>query len=142
MADYGIKKVTIFKDNLPPIGPLKDYHLRYRIVSDDKNRVSHWSPAYSLIVDNPSMVQGAVEMTTKSVNVTWADAPNNSDKEAYDIFVKFDNGQYFYHGSSYSHSYGFLNQATTSVSVIIQIEGINKSLNNSLKIFEGSDTLA
>jgi hypothetical protein len=46
MADTGIKKSTIKYMDLPIIsidenGPF--YLLRYRIVSEDKNRVSHWS---------------------------------------------------------------------------------------------------
>jgi hypothetical protein len=46
MADSGIKKITIGSRDLPP--PICDdstlyYHLRYRILSEDKNRSSHWS---------------------------------------------------------------------------------------------------
>ena len=58
MADSGIKQVTIAKDQWPPvqfdtvynealdrveIGNLF-YDFRYRIVSEDRNRYSHWSP--------------------------------------------------------------------------------------------------
>lgn len=46
MADSGIKQIRIKKGDLPnPIGSDSSiyYNLRYRIVSDDKNRTSHWS---------------------------------------------------------------------------------------------------
>lgn len=46
MADQGIKKTKISKSNLPPpFGTNSElyYEARYRIISDDKNRTSHWS---------------------------------------------------------------------------------------------------
>jgi hypothetical protein len=43
MADANIKKVTIKKSSLPPIDhDSQKYNIRYRIVSEDKNRNSHW----------------------------------------------------------------------------------------------------
>lgn len=52
MADDGIKKVTVLKKNLPPLGKISgSYVVRYRISTDDKNRTSHWSPAYTLDTD-------------------------------------------------------------------------------------------
>jgi hypothetical protein len=58
MADEGIKKVTIKNEDLPPIqfttvyNNVLDreevdklhYDFRYRIVSEDRNRFSHWAP--------------------------------------------------------------------------------------------------
>ena len=46
MVDLGIKKATVKYTDLPEIsidenGPF--YSLRYRVISEDKNRVSHWS---------------------------------------------------------------------------------------------------
>jgi len=52
MPDLNIKKNVILKQNLPNlIGDNTDlkYEVRYRIVSEDKNRVSHWSPINSLV---------------------------------------------------------------------------------------------
>lgn len=47
MADANIKKLKIPTASLPPIGSdTEGYTIRYRFVSDDKNRVSHWSPIY------------------------------------------------------------------------------------------------
>lgn len=51
MADQGINKVTILKKDLPYyIGDNKSlsYNIRYRIISEDRNRISHWSPFYKL----------------------------------------------------------------------------------------------
>ena len=48
MADANIKKTRILKSSLPPIDydTLK-YNTRYRVISEDRNRTSHWSPIYN-----------------------------------------------------------------------------------------------
>lgn len=46
MADSGIKKVTVLNQDLPLVRFDDNdlfYELRYRIISEDKNRTSHWS---------------------------------------------------------------------------------------------------
>ncbi len=48
--DQGIKKVIIPKAKLPGFfGENRKYILRYRLISEDKNRTSHWSPAYKIV---------------------------------------------------------------------------------------------
>ena len=50
-VDSGIKKITIPKSELPSIsGQNFTYNVRYRVVSEDKNRISHWSPIFRLEV--------------------------------------------------------------------------------------------
>jgi hypothetical protein len=55
MADSGIKQTIIKSSDLPNVlgndTELK-YTLRYRIVSEDKNRFSHWSPIKELTIQN------------------------------------------------------------------------------------------
>jgi len=49
MANETIKKITIKQDSLPTINSQTEkYDIRYRIISEDKNRVSHWSPIVSI----------------------------------------------------------------------------------------------
>jgi hypothetical protein len=44
-------KVTITKDKLPPInGESESYFTRFRIISDDRNNKSYWSPIYQIPV--------------------------------------------------------------------------------------------
>lgn len=44
MADEGIKRIRIDQRNLPPLdAETNSYYVRYRIVSQDKNRNSAWS---------------------------------------------------------------------------------------------------
>ena len=51
MVDKNIKKVRVLKKDLPNYIGNNDelfYQMRYRIISEDKNRSSHWSPIYKL----------------------------------------------------------------------------------------------
>jgi hypothetical protein len=73
------KKVTIEKKQLPSLSPDGKYLLRYRIISEDKNRNSHWSPIYSLdatkvlkdINDTgPDLVFAAANISTTSNLIT------------------------------------------------------------------------
>jgi hypothetical protein len=49
VPDYSIKKVIVSKDKLPPISAeYEKYVVRYRIISEDRNRISHWSPQHEI----------------------------------------------------------------------------------------------
>ena len=42
-----VKKAIIQKESLPPVdSESAGYVVRYRIISEDKNRTSHWSPTF------------------------------------------------------------------------------------------------
>lgn len=141
MADAGIKKVIVKSSDLPPLGKDNNVILRYRIISEDRNRMSHWSPQYNLVEKTPTTVTGVIEVGSKTINVVWSDSDNNVNKDAYDVFVKFDNSQYKYVGTSYVHSFSFLKETANSVSVAIQFEGITKERNTKLTIYEGTEPL-
>jgi hypothetical protein len=55
MADAGIKQTIIKLSELPPTlgnNETLKYTMRYRIVSEDKNRFSHWSPIQEITIEN------------------------------------------------------------------------------------------
>lgn len=55
MADVGIKKTIIKSSELPPTlgnNEMLKYNFRYRILSEDKNRFSHWSPISEIEIEN------------------------------------------------------------------------------------------
>jgi hypothetical protein len=137
MSDQGIKKVVIKKSTLPPVGPDNDYTIRYRLISDDKNRISHWSQLYSILALPVQSVDGQVSVSGNIINVVWGD---EEARPSYDVFVKFNTDiDFFYHGTSNVHNYQFLKEAgtsITSVEVVIQVEGINKEYNLSLVIYD------
>lgn len=73
MADSGIKQFRVPISDMPPINSLTEgYSLRYRIVSDDKNRLSHWSPTY-IIKPEYTFVPGIVHFSKNAdvVNIDW-----------------------------------------------------------------------
>jgi len=90
MSDRGIKKVRIARGALPPINSdTEQYVVRYRILSEDRNRVSHWSPQY-LLDPNPIIIVEdsgiSVTQTGTFLTVTWED---EDESPAYDVFVSW-----------------------------------------------------
>jgi hypothetical protein len=133
-----IKKAKIFKEFLPPVDSESfGYVVRYRIISEDKNRTSHWSPTFVTNAVTVESVEGAVSTTASIITVVWGD---ELDMPSYDVFVKFNTDPDFvYHGTSNVHNYQFLKEAgtsITSVEIIIQVEGINKEYNAVLVIYD------
>lgn len=77
MVSNNIKKNTILKKDLP--SPIADsinlsYDVRYRVVSEDKNRLSHWSPINTISVSNTGTETGF-----DPNNAILTSIPNNVD---------------------------------------------------------------
>lgn len=132
MADSGIKKVVVLKSELPPVSSNNSYRVRFRMISEDRNRTSHWSPLKELSSLASVPVSGNTEYTAETVTIVWGDEQGNPN---YDIFVGFDGASPSYHGTSATHTYSLLNNGTTSVEVIIQIESAQKVLSSQLEIY-------
>ena len=134
MVDSNIKKTRILKSSLPPIDhDTEKYNIRYRIISEDKNRTSHWSPIYNSDGFALVVTSGAVSKTGDVITAVWGD---QNDFPEYDVFVKFDSGDFFYHGKSKVHSYSFLKTGTTTVRVKVQIISSKKEIKAALNIFD------
>ena len=91
MADANIKKIVIPKNELPSVdlNNLK-YNIRYRIVSEDKNRVSYWSNIYSVtappvgLIDYTVFARGADHLLTAAWN------PKASQGlTSFDLYIKW-----------------------------------------------------
>jgi hypothetical protein len=133
MVDAGIKKVIIRKASLPALDHDKvGYVFRYRIVSEDKNRTSQWSPINLVLDDSITAVSGAVQVSTSVISAVWGDELN---RPKYDIFVGVDGATATYHGTTPIHSYQFIKTGTTNVRVIIQVESSEKTLNANFQIY-------
>lgn len=129
-----VKKAIVPKESLPPVdSETAGYVVRYRIISEDKNRTSHWSPTFVTNAVPTETVNGALSITASIITAVWDDELN---RPAYDIFVKFDSGSFAYHGTSPTHTYSFLNTGATSVHVKIQIASSIKQVKESLVIFD------
>jgi hypothetical protein len=145
-----LKKARISVSDIPVVDAENQYIVRYRVVSEDKNRVSHWSQF--LKVPGPDILaegyDGAISVTIKDVTTTWYDFPKRG---SYDIFVRYGNkanptapiiwNQYSYSGSSTSQSFVVLNNVNAGfIGVMVQVSG-NKTINSLLKIYEDFSTL-
>jgi hypothetical protein len=128
-----VKKAIIPKNELPPIdADSGSYVVRYRIISEDKNRTSQWSPTFVTDVVTVSSVSGAVQQSSSIINVVWG---SNLDMPRYDIFVGYNGATPTFHGTAEGHSYQFLKTGTVNVRVIVQIESSSKTINNNLDIY-------
>lgn len=145
-----LKKAKISLSDIPVVDADNQYIVRYRVVSEDKNRVSHWSQFLKVPgpVINPAGYAGAISVTIKDVTATWYDSPKRG---SYDVFVRYGNkatpespivwGQYQYSGSSSSQSFVVLNNVTAGfIGMLVQVSG-NKTINSLLKIYEDFSTL-
>jgi hypothetical protein len=87
-----VKKVVIGRDELPAVDlDTRSYNIRYRLISEDRNRVSHWSKIYNLVSPaiTPITTGYAIVITSASdlVTVTWK---NEVPGTAYfDVWVKW-----------------------------------------------------
>lgn len=133
MADQGIKKVVIPKASLPSVNSSNQYIVRFRVVSEDKNRYSEWSPNFLIDGSTVSTIDSDYVISGRVVTIVWDDPDRRA---AYDIFVKIDNNPYVYHGSSSITNYSFINQAETTLQYAIQVQSIDKAYNTSLRIYE------
>lgn len=55
MPDSGIKKTIIRSSDLPNLvgdNDVLNYNIRYRVISEDKNRFSHWSPIKNITIQS------------------------------------------------------------------------------------------
>lgn len=80
------------KSQLPAISPEeKSFFVRFRLVSQDKNRFSYWSPIFQVeeVVDYPE-VPSIIEKTgtppSEKITITWGAADGAS---LYDVWLKW-----------------------------------------------------
>ena len=131
MADSGIKQIRISQDSLPAINSeLEGYSLRYRVISDDKNRSSHWSP-HIKIVPGYTYVSGNIEFNKSGSIATqvWdsvtilKDSSEIRKAHEYDIWVKWDrsdSGDWIYKQRIDGTSVSFAIPSTYTINGIVQ----------------------
>jgi hypothetical protein len=120
VADQGIKKAIIKKEDLPAFnGELQNYLVRYRVVSEDKNRSSHWSQYYEVDVipeiDRDRVINGVpapepwishslvLSENKQIINVVWT--PPTNLKSDFDLYVKWGENDFKYLASIQTSSY-------------------------------------
>lgn len=89
----GLQKAKVLRQDLPALSVFADgsigHYVRYRIISEDRNRYSHWSPVYLVHVE-PFTILGEVKVsfTSDTITAVWGDA---LDRPRYDVFVRWGN---------------------------------------------------
>ena len=86
-----VKKAVLPSGSLPAVNKYNQYAYRYRIVSEDRNRTSSWSPIkiiYAPTVTFFEEADNAAEtvISGNSITTTWSDENN---RPRYDVFVRF-----------------------------------------------------
>ena len=147
MSNPIVKKVIIKKQDLPAFsGVLQNYLVRYRIVSEDKNRTSHWSPRYKINVepeinrelDPPeSWIPHSVVLNGSSLNVVWT--PPANLKSDFDLYVKWGTDDFEYVASVQTSSYSILALAGYStVKFAVQVPTFPKQRFTKATLFESN----
>lgn len=139
--DAGIKKVIIPKESLPSIlGSEHKYIVRYRVISEDKNRVSHWSPQYKVTAPAVSQIGYSV-ITEQDVNVVrlvWEQVSNLSN---FDVYVKWDGGDWEFAGSSITNNFtSLIKSGAPRVTFAVQVPTFPKQRFTGSTLFETNVT--
>jgi hypothetical protein len=137
MATENIKKVTIKQDDLPPMMVENEgYVFRYRIISDDKNRRSHWSPIKT-IKPEFTFVSSTIHHTKAGdvSNIVWnavvIKKGTSVIKQAntYDVWLRWDkndSGDWIYHGTVTGNNVSLVRPSTYTINDIDQAEIPNR----------------
>jgi hypothetical protein len=108
MSNPVVKKVIIKKEDLPAFnGTTQNYLIRYRVVSEDRNRTSHWSPYYSLSTPAIGQVACSVTVLSNVINMVWQH-PSSTTFQQYDIYIKTNIKDWTYISSSSSTQFSTL----------------------------------
>ena len=98
MVDPGIKKTTIKYSDLPALSVASEgYTVRYRVISEDRNRKSHWSPVVGIIPEYTfdegeidSFQQGNVFTSTWDTVVIKKGTAVIDRATEYDVWIRYD----------------------------------------------------
>ena len=150
MADKGIKNVVIKKESLGKVTSSNSRLIRFRILSEDKNRKSAYSKIFITGSDAVVIGPGDINKVGNTILINWTTG-QTSIQITYDIFVGFDGATPTYLDSTGSKSYSFLKNGTQSVRVVVQISSTNPKLEdvydqnnvrtNHLEVYSGTLSL-
>jgi len=151
MADANIKKIIIPKVDLPAVFSNNfSYNIRFRVVSEDKNRISHWSSIYNIdAIDSISgssnklqysylseVVKDSNGDNLHSVRFSWI-VPPDLGINLFDVFVKRDSLPYIYVATTSSNAYTVFQEAgETHIKVAVQAPTYPKQINSAAYLFE------
>ena len=132
-----VKKAIVPKESLPPVdSETAGYVVRYRIISEDKNRASHWSPITTI---DPQYVYVPGEITIVSSGITtvvWDTVTikigNQVIRQAkdYDVWVKWSKaagtGDFNYVQRVSGNSISLVHPSTFYIDGVDQVDAPNR----------------
>jgi hypothetical protein len=137
MADAGIKKIRIRQSDISTINVNEEgYVLRYRVVSEDKNRTSQWSPI-SIIQPGYTYVGGDISFNKSGQVATLAwdsvsiqlDGSEVRKASEFDIWLKWDRndgGDWLYKQRIDGGNISFPIPSTYTIGGVVQGSAPNK----------------
>jgi hypothetical protein len=137
MADAGIKKIRIRQSDISEINVNEEgYVLRYRVVSEDKNRTSQWSPI-SIIQPGYTYVGGDISFNKSGQVATLAwdsvsiqlDGSEVRKASEFDIWLKWDRsdgGDWLYKQRIDGGNISFPIPSTYTIGGVVQGSAPNK----------------
>ena len=137
MADAGIKKIRVRQKDLPTINVNEEgYVLKYRIVSEDKNRTSQWSPI-SIVQPGYSYVGGDISFNKSGqvAMLAWdsisIQLDGNEIRKAheFDVWLKWDRndgGDWIYKQRIDGGNISFPIPSTYTIDGVVQGSAPNK----------------
>jgi hypothetical protein len=137
MADEVIKKIKISQDTLPTINSITGkYDIRYRVISEDKNRTSHWSPIINLDPQY-TYVSGNIDIVSSGITtVAWdtvtikVGAQTIRQAKDYDVWVKWSkaagNGDWNYVQRVSGNSISLVHPSTFYINGVDQTDAPNR----------------
>lgn len=138
MSDLNIKKIVIVKKDLPEFyGTDQEYVVKYRVITEDKNRTSHWSPNYKIAVSSPDTIdyRVAVEQSHDMINVVWN--PSNNIKSEFDIYLKWNSDPWEFVSTVFTTSYStIIKEGANHFRIAVQVPTFPKERFSGATLFE------
>jgi hypothetical protein len=137
MVDSGIKKTTVKYSDLPALSVASEgYTIRYRVISEDRNRKSHWSPVVS-VSPGYTFDEGDIDFFKQGniVTSTWDAVAIKKgtvlieNANEYDVWIKYDRsdaGDYVYKQRVIGTSISTVHPATYTKDGVVQALAPNK----------------
>lgn len=140
-------KVIIKKEDLPAISADDEgYNLKLRLISQDRNRTSFWTPLYTVDVPEETAIPCIVEVVNtgsgKVVNIIWEDPINNE----HDIYVRWKMtpagafGDWLYKGTASSNTWSIIDPSAHSFEISIQRVTYPKKYSTKYSLYVSPET--
>jgi hypothetical protein len=127
------RKFVVKTQDLPSPSSSAQHIVRFKVVSEDRNRASDWSPIFVLNSEGqiPSASVGyiltsASSVSGKSLKLIWSGgyilSNDDLDLNTHDIFVKYDNDSYEYVKTTTGNIFEFIaRESTSSARIMVQV---------------------